>query len=74
MFLDGFQFYCGIQNRPIQNLVKLKSLVCGDLSRDNFHYIIQDSVVIIAHGRDTWLEQGGGTRGGVSMKKTCKRA
>ena len=42
-------------------------MACGDLSRDNYHYSIQDSGVIIAHGVETWLEQGRGTRGGASM-------
>ena len=38
----------------------------GDLSRDIFHYNIQDSVVITARGGESWIEQGGGTRGGIN--------
>ena len=38
------------------------------------HYSIQDSGVIIAHGGETYLEQGGGTRGGDSTTKPWKRA
>ena len=56
---------CVIQNCPLHNPAKQRSLVCGDLSKDNCHYSIQDSVVIIEHGEDTWLEQGVGTRGGA---------
>ena len=45
----------------------------GDISRENYYYSIQESVVIIANGGETWIEQGGGTRGGASMTKTWKR-
>ena len=48
--------------------------MCGDLSRENCHYSIQESVVIVAHGRETWVEQGGMERGGTSMTKPWKRA
>ena len=32
-------------------------MACGDISRENFHCNIQDSVVIIAHGGETCLEK-----------------
>ena len=43
-------------------------MACGDLSRENYHYIIQESVVIMAHGGETWFEQigGGGRMGGFN--------
>ena len=72
LFLDGFQCCCDIQNLPIWNLVKWRSLVCGYISRENFHYSIHYSVVIIDHGGETVLEQGGGTRWVASMKNPGK--
>ena len=42
------------------------------LKRMCSHYSIQDSVVIIAHGGETWLEQGGRTGVGASITKPCK--
>ena len=37
-------------------------MACGDLSRENLHCSIQNSVVIVAHGGETWLEHSGGKR------------
>ena len=74
LFLDGFQCCCDLHNRPIRNLVKWRSLACGDIYWENFHYSIQDSGVIIDHGGETWIGQGGGTRGCASTKKSWKRA
>ena len=62
LLLDGFQCCCDIQNSPISIFVKLISMACGDLSRENYQYSIQGSVVIIAHGGETWPEQGGDAR------------
>ena len=73
MFLDVFQCCCDIKNLPIWNLVKLRSLACGDISRENSPCSIQDGVVIIYHGGEAWIEQGGGKRRGGSMKQYCKR-
>ena len=47
--------------------------MCVDLSQDNCHFRIQDSGVIIAHGGETWLEQGGGTRGGCFNNETLEK-
>ena len=53
--------------------MKLKSLVRGDFSQESCHYSIQDSVVIIYHGRETWLEQSGGERmGGLQRRLLLK--
>ena len=72
MLLDLFQCCCDIQNSPIWNLVKLRRLACADIYQENFHYIIHYSSVIIARGGETWIEQGGGTRGGATMTKPWK--
>ena len=74
LFLYVLQCYCDIHNLPIRNLVKWRSLACGYLSRDNFHCSIQNSVVSIPHGGETWLEQGGGKSGGASNMKPWKRS
>ena len=61
LFLDGSQCCCDITNGTIRNLVKLRSLAWGDISRESCRYSIQDSVVIIAHGGDTVLNRTGKT-------------
>ena len=69
----GFQCCCNIQNRPICNLAKLISLECGDISRENLHYRIQDIIVIIDHCGETCIEQGGVTRGGQFNEETLEK-
>ena len=67
MFLDGFQCCCDIYNLPLLNLVKQRSLAQGDNSQESCHYSIQDTVVIIAHDGETWIERG------ASMEINFKR-
>ena len=53
--------------------MKLRSLARGDFSQESCHYSIQDSVVIIAHGRETSLEQSGKKRmGGIQRRLILK--
>ena len=45
----------------------------GDLSQESFHYRIQDTVVIIAHDGETWIEQSGGKgMGGLQWQLLLK--
>ena len=53
---------------------KMNKLDMWIFSQSNYHYRIQYSGAIIAHGGDTWIEQGGGISGGDSMTKFWKRA
>ena len=46
-------------------LLKQRNLALGDISQESCRYSIQDIVVIIPHGRETWLAQSGGGNMGV---------
>ena len=56
LLLYLFQFFFDIHNRLIWNHVKQRSMVCGDISQENCHCSIQDSIVVVAHGGETWLK------------------
>ena len=45
----------------------------GDLSQESCHHSIKHTDVIIAHDRETWLEQSGGERmGGLQRRLILK--
>ena len=65
LLLDVFQCCCDLHNFLLWKLVKLRSLVGGYISQYSYYCSIQDGIVVIAHGGDTWLEQSGGESMGV---------
>ena len=47
--------------------------MCGYLAQDICHYSIHDSVLIIAHGGESWIEQCGGKKGGGFNDETLEK-